>query len=411
MLLLKKKKYAAITITERNGQIETARETKGLDMVRRDWSAISHDVGYHILNQILTMESRETLVEACHEYLRTMGQDITVDGKIKLEKFIIHRGLTKDPKLYADAKSQPHVQVALKMKADGKSVKANDTIPYIICNDGSNKPATGRAYHPDELRRNKELKPDIQYYLKNQLHPVVARLLDPIEGTDAGQIAECLGLDASQFTHTETSFDTSHSEIGMGMMKSQMSDVERYKSAEKFKVACKKCNTETTIEGVFDVTGAIPKCNLLCKNPGCSATFKSAYLCNKLTIAIRQYIDKYYTMRLVCDDISCPVAESGTFQILTCGNKCLDQYCRGTLRPSYSDSELYTQITYFRMLFDMTHAVKQLPEAIRQEGKDILGSYAKDYHAVHDHVECVLDSCARKYVDLGNLFVRLKLHL
>jgi len=32
-----------------------------------------------------------------------------------------------------------------------------------------------------------------------QVHPVVSRLCDPIEGTDPMRIAECLGLDAARF--------------------------------------------------------------------------------------------------------------------------------------------------------------------------------------------------------------------
>ena len=34
---------------------------------------------------------------------------------------------------------------------------------------------------------------DTKYYLTSQVHPVVQRLCDPIEGTDAARIAECLG--------------------------------------------------------------------------------------------------------------------------------------------------------------------------------------------------------------------------
>lgn len=34
---------------------------------------------------------------------------------------------------------------------------------------------------------------DHHYYLANQIHPVVSRLCDPIEGTTSAQIAECLG--------------------------------------------------------------------------------------------------------------------------------------------------------------------------------------------------------------------------
>lgn len=53
--------------------------------------------------------------------------------------------------------------------------------------------ATQRAYHVDELKTNSALVIDKNYYLAHQIHPVVSRLLDPIEGTDAARIAECLG--------------------------------------------------------------------------------------------------------------------------------------------------------------------------------------------------------------------------
>jgi DNA polymerase alpha subunit A len=45
MLLLKKKKYAALTVSEGdNGILKISRETKGLDLVRRDWCGLSHDI-------------------------------------------------------------------------------------------------------------------------------------------------------------------------------------------------------------------------------------------------------------------------------------------------------------------------------------------------------------------------------
>lgn len=34
---------------------------------------------------------------------------------------------------------------------------------------------------------------DTKYYLANQVHPVIARLCDLIDGTDAAHLAECLG--------------------------------------------------------------------------------------------------------------------------------------------------------------------------------------------------------------------------
>jgi DNA polymerase alpha subunit A len=45
MLLLKKKKYAAVVIQEnKDGTIETSVQIKGLDLVRRDWCGLSHDI-------------------------------------------------------------------------------------------------------------------------------------------------------------------------------------------------------------------------------------------------------------------------------------------------------------------------------------------------------------------------------
>lgn len=58
--------------------------------------------------------------------------------------------------------------------------------------------ATDRAYHPSEVAREK-LKLDFGYYFRNQLIPVISRLLDPIECTDQQMIAERLGLDPKDF--------------------------------------------------------------------------------------------------------------------------------------------------------------------------------------------------------------------
>ena len=80
----------------------------------------------------------------------------------------------------------------------GKKLKAGDTVAYVICDDGSQLAATQRAFHVDEVRESQELKVDINYYLAQQLHPVVSRLCDPLEATDAARIAQSLGLDPEQ---------------------------------------------------------------------------------------------------------------------------------------------------------------------------------------------------------------------
>ena len=45
MLLLKKKKYAALAMTKVGDKYETHQELKGLDIVRRDWCQLAKEAG------------------------------------------------------------------------------------------------------------------------------------------------------------------------------------------------------------------------------------------------------------------------------------------------------------------------------------------------------------------------------
>ena len=153
MLLLQKKKYAALKM-EDNG--EATMEIKGLDMKRREFCQLSKNVSAYVLKQILSGEATEVVVEHIHDYLEAIGKRVRAN-EIDLEEYIILKRLGKNPQDYPDAKSQPHVQVALRMQAKGQSVKAGDVIPYIFClgEDGSTAKSAkaDRAFHPDDLRK------------------------------------------------------------------------------------------------------------------------------------------------------------------------------------------------------------------------------------------------------------------
>ena len=46
----------------------------------------------------------------------------------------ITKQLTKNPEDYADKKSLPHLQVAMRINSrGGKKLKAGDTVSYVIC--------------------------------------------------------------------------------------------------------------------------------------------------------------------------------------------------------------------------------------------------------------------------------------
>lgn len=200
MLLLAKKKYAAVTMTKnKNGELECQQELKGLDIVRRDWSQLSVHAGKMVLDELLSDSPIDERIENIHAKLEKIRDDINNDD-VPLNMLTITKQLTKNPREYQKIQSMPHVQVALRMNATkNKRFKRGDMVSYVICEDETDNNPMQRGYHLDELKSESKLKIDKVYYLANQIHPVVSRLLKPIEGTDSARIAQCLGLDPSKY--------------------------------------------------------------------------------------------------------------------------------------------------------------------------------------------------------------------
>jgi len=135
MLLLKKKKYAAIKVSEGpGGVLSHHKEVKGLDLVRRDWCVLSKRLGKAVLDIILSGHDREEVVDAIHKLLSTTASDLR-EGKVPLKEFIITKGLNKAPTDYPDAKGQPHLQVALARVKAGEPINVGDHIEFVICQE------------------------------------------------------------------------------------------------------------------------------------------------------------------------------------------------------------------------------------------------------------------------------------
>ena len=378
MLLLKKKKYAAVTVEKSpsTGKLIDTTELKGLDIVRRDWSSLASNAGKEILSYILSAVSPDERISKIHEKLENLADSLN-SGNVPLSDLAIIKALTKDPEDYPDKKSLPHVQVALRMnsKGGGKKLRAGDTVSYVICDDGSNLSATQRAYHVEEVRQDSKkesngesenksignglkthLKIDINYYLAQQLHPVISRLCDPLEGTDSARIAQCLGLDPEQFRRNIYSNDARNDEIASSK------DEERFRTCSKFEMPpCIECgegsgeSKPTVVDTPIRNSGkdayfAFTKCsNLACKaNP----LDHMHSIQNKITLNIREHIKRYYKGWVVCEDPGCsgrtrqlPLSFQRAFPIC--------ETCRkATMYMEYTDSQLYTQLLYYQNLFD-----------------------------------------------------------
>lgn len=140
MLLLKKKKYAAMKVIEDKPSSDKSysvkREVKGLDMVRRDWCLESRTLSDHVLNIIFNLKERDDVPNEIIKLLENT-QKRALNNEIPIEQWVITRGLNKAPKDYPDAKNQPHLQVAIAMLQQGKTVNVGDHVPYVICKETS----------------------------------------------------------------------------------------------------------------------------------------------------------------------------------------------------------------------------------------------------------------------------------
>jgi DNA polymerase alpha subunit A len=130
LLLLKKKKYAALTVSL-SSEVNVKKEMKGLDIVRRDWSKLARDVGERVVDLILNSKMREDLIK---DIVATLNQAAENLEKMPLEDFEILKQLTKAPSEYADVKNQPHVSVALRLNASKAfNIRPGDVVKYVIC--------------------------------------------------------------------------------------------------------------------------------------------------------------------------------------------------------------------------------------------------------------------------------------
>lgn len=109
LLLLKKKKYAALVCEEgvilegrsdKNASIPNSNsasisykrhlEMKGLDLVRRDWCELSNEMSNFVLEMIMSSEVREVAIQKITSYLQDTVSKIK-EGAISMEKFAIHK--------------------------------------------------------------------------------------------------------------------------------------------------------------------------------------------------------------------------------------------------------------------------------------------------------------------------------
>lgn len=312
LLLLRKKKYAAISVCQKQGKLEYNLEMKGLDIVRRDWSKLASTTGKLVLDLLLTNNGKEMneRVESIFEVLSNLAKDLNEEN-VPLPLLEITKQLTKAPSEYADMSSLPHVQVADRMNTQkNRRFKKGDMIDYIICEDGTDNAAPKRGYHIDEIKNctaEKKLKVDKVYYLAHQIHPVICRLIEPIEGIDPAAVAEKLGLDPKEF-RSKNKVSRVDDPEGDHMIKT---NEKKYRDCEKFMFPCHGCKSINVVAAPFKRNESSKVVSVFekCSNTDCNVR-PMDYLPsikNHLKVTIVQAINRFYENWFVCDNPMCNI--------------------------------------------------------------------------------------------------------
>lgn len=423
LLLTAKKKYAAMVVTKnwKSGELERSLEVKGLDLKRREYCLLSKEASEYALRELLEQVSVDSALENLHEKLREMSKEMR-DGAVPMHKYCIRKKLGKDPSQYTESKPPPHVVVALRLRQQGKVVRADDVMQYVVCQqqdaNGNDAPVneeevSQRCFTMPEVN-SKKLKPDVEWYLISQLFPPLERVCEYVPGTDRMKLAECMGLDTTKYKIHERQTSGMNPEYSVQPLESLLSDEERFSESAKFFILCLSCSHKFEFGGVSntDTATSIQPDGIHC--PKCSDRISQTTVNAQLETAIRKEIYKYYTGWLVCKDPSCGVH---TRQISVYGKKCVNHeiQCFSTMRYEYTDKDLYTQLLYFDSLFNGDRAKLALDKArkdkkngeaaVRAEKMMALASQnAARFVVTRKVITKYFSNCGYRYVNMSDIF-------
>ncbi|CAJ1020684.1 DNA polymerase family B, exonuclease domain/DNA polymerase family B, putative [Leishmania lindenbergi] len=324
ILLLKKKKYAALTVTDWQDEGKTyKKEVKGLDMVRRDWCPLSKRVSDSVLSRVLNAEGSEDILDYVMNYMRDVAGQVR-NGCYTLDDFVISKSLTKEPEAYR-GNSFPHATVALRMKQRKELVRVGDLIPYVICTGDR---LSDKAFHVEEVRQNSELHIDSEWYLSAQIYPPVMRLCEHIQGFSNVQLSEAMGIACHTGPKLEEEEADMMNDFSHSSLFQSRNLEECFPTALPLQVVCTHCRLMTPInphtrvmEVLSDAESQRDRFNL--------------YVC----VSCRKSLPVDYVAN------------------------CFTQTCYGIIRQFYqcggsaaAVKAVRTQFTYYRALFDVPHA-------------------------------------------------------
>lgn len=349
ILLYKKKKYASIKLL--NGV--PTKEIKGLDLVRRDWSALTKQVSHLVLDVILSGRQREDIVSGIHETLENFHTKLRAN-EFPLSAYVITKQLTKPVNQYTDIKAQPHVTVAKRMEQQGQANLLNHFIPYIICK-GEDSCVSSRAFSLAEVQSSGgALIPDLDWYINQQILPPTLRLCGVIDGTDCGRLAMIFGQDPAKYQGMEEQRQEDYGDLPVQTVVPIIAPIT---------VTC-----DLGHSNVFERAEKENNANGLCctfpdHRNGVISTKK---VHNRMMQILREAINQFYAGWVRCEESLCPTrCKQSALE------RCPRKGCKKPLIPEMSAARLHSLFYFFLDITTITKANTNMPDKDKKAIKSL----------------------------------------
>ena len=352
MLLVAKKKYAAMVYL---GPDKTRIDTKGLDMVRRDWSEVTKRLSSYIIGEFMSGKERDEANESVLKELETISSMMRNGGElqegqvcntfpegIKVVDLAITKALKKPLDQYPPTNASAHVVVARAMAANGENVSLNATIQYVICKSES-RDLGSKARRPGDIADFRDA--DIEWYLSNQLLHPLWRLCEPFGGMTIGMLSQALGL-----AYAQPIIDS-----GTSRHSKPASSIPRIC---ELAYQCLGCGRQNTIDVDRD-----PSELFVCQNLECKFCHSPKYVANELTRFVRHFLTEFRGSRVKedvksfkCSGILCNY-KTGQLPVRALAPAHYNVYkqneklCNGHLVPVVSSIDIFNTLRYWKELF------------------------------------------------------------
>jgi DNA polymerase elongation subunit (family B) len=156
------------------------RKSMGIALKRRDNAPIVKDVFGGALD--ILMEKRD--IKSAQKFVQDMLVEV-MQNKMPLDKYIITKQLRDD---YKNPDQIAHRVLANRMieRDPGNAPQVGDRLPYIyVANRRDEKKQGNKIEHVDYVKEH-NLKPDVEFYITNQIQNPVAQLfalaIDQLDG-------------------------------------------------------------------------------------------------------------------------------------------------------------------------------------------------------------------------------------